>query len=345
MEEGDAIGNHAVAIRTLLRSRGFDSEIFVSRSSKTMRGSCRSYLEYSKWSSPDNVIIYHFGVGSPMTSVFLDAPDRKAIIYHNITPERFYAGVNDEVYYILKRGRRELSLLAGEVDLAMADSEFNRCELTAMGFGNTHTVPLLLDFGGYDVPPDDSIVNEYGASGTNIIFVGRIAPNKKQEDVIRVFSIYRKHIDSGSRLFIIGSDRQGSEYKERLTGLVENLGVEGVHMTGSVSQSQLNAYYTIADAFLCMSEHEGFCIPLIESMHFGVPIIAFGCTAVTETMDSAGVVVQQKDFARIAELINVIIKDEDTKERIIRGQRERLRRFQRERVEKEFENCLAQLLN
>lgn len=344
LERGDAIGNHAIAIREFLRSHGHTSEIFASRWGKGMRAECRHYSEFPLCSSPENVVIYHFGVSSPMTPFFLKAPDRKAIIYHNITPERFYKGINDEVYYILKKGRRELSSLANKIDLAMADSEYNRRELVDMGFENTHTVPLLLDFDRYDVPPDESIIRKYG-SGTNIIFVGRITPNKKQEDLIRIFSIYRKYINPQSRLFIVGSARQGPEYTGILQKLVGSLAVEDVHFMGAVSQAQLNAYYKSADLFLCMSEHEGFCIPLLESMHFGVPIIAYDSTAVTGTMDSSGILVSKKVLGPIAEMIGVIIKDENIKERIIRGQRERLRRFQRQRVEKELQNCLTQLLN
>ncbi len=345
LESGDAISNHALAIRDFLKGKGHQSEIFVWRAGRGMRKYCRDYLEYHAISSPENVMIYHFGVASPITRFFLKAPDRKVVIYHNVTPQDFYRGVNDYIYYILKKGRLELEAISEKVELAIADSEFNREELVQLGFKNTVTVPLLIDFSRYEIPAAASIINKYNDGKVNVIFVGRISPNKKQEDVIRAFSVYRKYINNNSRLFIIGHNRQVSEYNVLLKKLVEKLGVEDVHLTGGVSQSELNAYYTIADIFLCMSEHEGFCIPLIECMHFGVSVLAYESSAVTGTLDGSGVLFTAKDFSRIAEMMDIIVNDENMKERIIRGQKERLRRFQRDEVEKQLLKSLTEFMN
>ena len=345
LERGDAIGNHALAIREFLRGKGYESEIFVWRAGKGMRRHCRKYLDYPRWSSSENVLLYHFGVSSPMTSFLLKAPDRKAIIYHNITPEDFYRGVSDRIYYILRRGRRELAGIAEKVDLAIADSEYNRHELVELGFKDTVTVPLLLDFEQYGISPATSILNKFDDGRTNMIFVGRISPNKKQEDIIRAFSVYKKYINGSSRLFIIGQNHQVPEYNVMLERLIDSLGIEDVYLTGGVTQAELNAYYSIADLFLCMSEHEGFCIPLIECMHFGVPVLAYDSSAVTGTLDGSGILFTEKDFARVAEMMDLVISDENLKERIIRGQKERLRRYGRERVEEELMDSLAGLIN
>jgi L-malate glycosyltransferase len=345
LESGDAIGNHALAIQGLLRKLGYQSDIFAWRAGKGMKGYCRNYLHYAGKCSERDVLIYHFGVSSPITGFFVKAPGRKVIIYHNITPEHFYRGVNDKIFHILKKGRQELASIASKVDCAMADSEYNREELMTLGFRNTVTIPLLMDFNLYDATPDDSIMRRYKDGKANIIFVGRISPNKKQEDIIRAFSVYRKYINQESRLFIIGQNHQVPEYNAILNKLISTLGVKDILLTGGVSQSELNAYYGIADLFLCMSEHEGFCIPLLESMHFGIPILAYESTAVIDTLDGAGVLFGKKDLGQIAEMMDILVKDHALKEKIVRRQKGRLRRFQRETIENEFLNNLSKFLN
>jgi len=344
LDKGDAIGNHALAIREFMRGQGYSSEIFAWRAGKGMRHQCRHYLDYIRYSSSKNIVIYHFGVSSPITGFFLQAPDRKVIVYHNITPESFFRGVSDRIYHTLKNGRRELAQISGKIQLAIAVSEYNRQELARLGFKNTATVPLLLDFGLYKVAADSSISSMYDDGYVNIIFVGRISPNKKQEDIIRAFSMYKKYINSRSRLFIIGQNRQVPEYNTLLKCLVEALGVKDVHLTGAVSQAELNAYYSIADVFVSMSEHEGFCIPLLESMYFGVPIIAYDSSAVASTLGGTGILFTKKDSAAVAELLDLVINDGDLRERVIKAQKIRLESFMREKVEKQLMNTLAGLL-
>lgn len=345
LESADAIGNHAIAIQSLLSKLGYNSKIYAWRAGRGMKSRCHNYLDYANSYSEKDILIYHFGVSSPITDFFCKAPGKKVVIYHNITPENFYRGVNDKIYHILKKGRKELATIADKVDLAMADSEYNREELILFGFKNTVTIPLLMDFTLYDIEPDTSILNKFKDDSVNIIFVGRISPNKKQEDVIRAFSIYNKYVNPESRLFIIGQNHQVPEYNLILHKLIKSLEVHNVFLTGGVSQKELNAYYNIANLFLCMSEHEGFCIPLLESMHFGVPILAYESSAVTGTLDGAGVLFKEKDFIQVAEMINFMVKDYALKEKIVRRQKERLRRFQREKVEQEFLNSLGKFLN
>lgn len=345
LESADAIGNHAIAIKSLLNKHGYNSTIYAWRAGKGMKSYCVNYLKYANSWSENDILIYHFGVSSPITDFFCKAPGKKVVIYHNITPENFYRGVNDKIYHILKKGRKELAELADKIDLAIADSEYNCEELISFGFKNTVTIPLLVDFTLYDIEPEPSILNKFKDNSVNIIFVGRISPNKKQEDVIRAYSIYNKYIEPGSRLFIIGQNHQVPEYNMILHRLINSLEVHNVFLTGGVSQKELNAYYRIANLFLCMSEHEGFCIPLLESMHFGVPILAYESSAVIGTLDGAGVLFKEKDFVQVAEMMNFMVRDKGLKEKIVRRQKERLRRFQREKIEQEFLNSLGKFLN
>jgi glycosyltransferase involved in cell wall biosynthesis len=249
------------------------------------------------------------------------------MIYHNVTPERHFIGVSEQVYYIAKSGRKELASLTGCMDRCLCDSEFNRRDLVALGYENVRVVPVLVDFSLLDVQPDAKVQSRYSDDWKNLLFVGRITPNKKHEDIIRIFYYYKKFINPCSRLFLVGSARQTPRYLVILKNLVQRLGLDDVIFTGEVGQSELVAFYRIADAFVCMSEHEGFCVPLVEAMHFTVPIIAFDAGAVPETLAGSGVLVGEKDHLAIAEMVDLLLTEEDLRSRIIQAQDERLKYF------------------
>lgn len=337
LDRGDAIGNHVLTLRNLLRRNGFSSEIYVWRPGKGMKRECLPYERHREVSSPENVALLHFSIGSPLSGYVRNLPDRKVMMYHNITPQDFFVGVSEHVYHLAKGGRKELASLAGWMELCFCDSEFNRNELVSLGFENVHVVPLLMDFSLLDVPADTKIVTRYSDGWKNIVFVGRVAPNKKQEDVIRVFYHYKKYINPRSRLFLVGTSRQTPRYQVILENLVERLGLTDVVFAGSVTQAKLVAYYKIAHAFVCMSEHEGFGVPLVEAMYYKVPIIAYEAGAVPEILGGAGVLVRQKNHQAIAELLNLLIEDEEFRSEVMRGQDARAAYFKNAAA---FENCL-----
>lgn len=327
LDRGDAIGNHVIALRKLLRRNGFASDIYVWRAGKGLKRECLPYRKHRAVSSPGNVAVLHFSIGSPLSGYVRRLPDKKVMVYHNVTPKEYFMGVSEHVYYIAKSGRKELASLAECMDLCLCDSEFNRKDLLELGHKNVHVVPLLMDFSLLDVQPDSKVQNRYSDGWKNILFVGRIAPNKKQEDVIRLFYYYKRFINSRSRLFLVGTPRQTPRYQVILQDLVRRLGLQDVIFTGSVTQSDLVAYYKVADAFVCLSEHEGFGVPLIEAMHFRVPIIAFDAGAIGETLGGAGVLVREKNHMAVAEMIDLLLNDEDLRSRILETQDERLRYF------------------
>ncbi len=327
LDKADAIGNHAMALRNLFRRNGFPSDIFVWRAGKGLKRECLPYRDHRPVSSPQNVAVFHFSIGSPLSAYVRSLPDKKVMIYHNITPKEYFVGVDEHVYYIAKSGRKELASLAGCMDLCICDSEFNRRELLEFGYENVHVVPILIDSSLLDARPDARVQSKYSNGWKNFLFVGRITPNKKQEDVIRVFYYYKKFINPQSRLFLVGTARQTPRYLAILKELVRRLELRDVEFAGEVSQAELVALYRRADAFVCMSEHEGFCVPVIEAMYFGVPIVAFDTGAVTETLGGAGILVREKDYQAVAEMLDLLLTDERLRSRILRGQEERLRHF------------------
>ena len=154
----------------------------------------------------------------------------------------------------------------------------------------------------------------------NVMFVGRVIPSKKIEDVIRFFHAYKRWFNPRSRLLLVGSHGGFERYVAMLQNLVDRLGVSDVHFLGHVSNAELTAYYELADVFLCASEHEGFCVPLVESFHMGVPVLAYAAAAVPATMDGAGILYDDKDPIRVAALIDQVATDRRLADGIVASQ-------------------------
>ncbi|MFQ5792249.1 MAG: glycosyltransferase [Acidobacteriota bacterium] len=317
---GDAIGDEALRIRQILRRRGFDSEIFAESVHPEMAGRARKLWDYRKVSSRENVVILHFSIGAGVSTFAYHLPDRILLIYHNITPARWFSPYHAHLAGLCYHGRRELAAFAKRTSLALGDSEFNRSELEAIGFHPTGKLPLLLDLDRLSVPASSTILGMFDDDKTNFLFVGRVIPNKRFEDVIKVFHIYRNFIDSNSRLLLVGEWQGFEQYFDALVRLVDDLALKDVVFTGHVDTDDLVAYYRAADVFLCMSEHEGFCVPLIEAFQFGVPVIAYEAGAVPETLGGAGVLVREKRYQEIAELAYLLVHDTELRQRIVAGQ-------------------------
>ena len=270
--------------------------------------------------APEDVLIHHFSIGSRASRIAYALPGRMALIYHNITPPEYFLGVHNDLVKLCFRGRRELTAYIDRCDLALGDSEYNRQELEALGFPATGVLPVVPDFSHLELGTDRSLAAGFDDEWTNVMFVGRVIPNKKFEDVIRAFHVYRTRHNPRSRLLLVGSYSGFETYLTLLTSLVANLGTPDVHFLGHVSNEQLSALYDVADLFLCASEHEGFCVPIIEAFHKRVPVLAYAATAVPATMDGAGVLYQRKDFAEIARLMDAVLSDAALEDAIVASQ-------------------------
>jgi glycosyltransferase involved in cell wall biosynthesis len=317
---GDAIGNEALRIQTILRSRGFESEIFAEAVHPEMSGLARKLWDYREISSPENVLILHFSIGAGVSTYAYHLPDPLMLIYHNITPAHWFTEFHPHLVGLCHHGRRELAAFSKRIRLALGDSEFNRSELEAMGFAPTGVLPLLLDRQQLDVPPNPVVGRMFDDDKTNFLFVGRTLPNKRIEDVIKVFGIYQKFIDPASRLLLVGESHGFERYFDSLLRMVDDLTLEDVVFTGHVDTDDLVAYYQVADVFLSMSEHEGFCAPVLEAFQFELPVMAFDGGAVAETLAGAGILIQEKRFEEIAEMAHLLVHDESLREKVIAKQ-------------------------
>jgi glycosyltransferase involved in cell wall biosynthesis len=317
---GDAIGREVLGIQRVLRAAGHESEIFVETADPRLEALTRDYRELVDHSHPDHLLLHHFSLGSKASRTAFALPDRMALIYHNITPPEYFVGVHRTLARQCFRGRRELRAYADRCDLAMGDSEFNRHDLEMLGFPRTAVLPVVPDFSHLDRQPNWLLAGQFDDEWTNILFVGRVIANKKIEDVIRFFDAYHTMFNPRSRLLIVGAQSGFERYLASLHQLVAELELPHVHFVGHVSDEELVAFYETADLFLCASEHEGFCVPLVEAFYMEVPVLAFAATAVPATMDGAGVLFEEKDPMHVAALMDAIISNVELQDAIVDGQ-------------------------
>jgi glycosyltransferase involved in cell wall biosynthesis len=338
---GDAIGHEVLGIQRVLQTAGFDSDIFIQTADPRLEDQTRDYRDLIAESDPSNILIHHFSIGSRASRITYALPDRQILVYHNITPPEFFIDVHEQLVEQCFKGRRELGIYPARVDLALGDSEFNRQELEAIGFDPTGVLPVVPDFSHLDLPPNDLIARDFDDGWTNILFVGRIIPNKRIEDVIRYFHTYQQHFNPRSRLLLVGSYGGFDKYLATLHELVARLRVTNVHFTGHVSDAELSAYYDVADLFVCASAHEGFCVPIVESFYKQIPVIAYAASAVPATLDGAGVLFTTREPIEVAALMDTVLEDNQLYDRIVEQQETALARLRA----KDFDGTLLRFID
>ncbi|MBI5585436.1 MAG: glycosyltransferase family 4 protein [Deltaproteobacteria bacterium] len=323
---GDAIGNDVLGIQRVLKSWGLDSEIYAQHVHPKLAGAARPYWEYREESGFNRVLLFHFSIGSEVSEFVRRLPDRKILIYHNITPPHFFRGINPEVERRCALGLEELKRLAPAFEMGWGVSEYNRRDLEQAGFKKTGVLPIFLDFKDYYRAPEESLKKELADGQVNILHVGRIAPQKKIEDLIRVFYLFQKRHRPDSRLILVGTDSGMRNYGRALKQMAEDLGLgEQVRFAGFATFRELVTYYASAQAYLCLSEHEGFCVPLMESMFFGLPVLAYLTGGIPETLGGTGLGLVQKNWEEIAELLARVVSDRPWRDQIVAAQKERLK--------------------
>jgi glycosyltransferase involved in cell wall biosynthesis len=343
---GDAISNEARVLRGIFRTWGFVSEIYCERARvlPELRPGIRDLSSLGAEVGPEDIVLLHLSIGSPANLLFRELAARKAVLYHNITPPEHFRAVNEHTAAQLARGREQARGLAGVAQVNLADSAFNARELAEWGYANPRVLPLVLDLEGLRGPPDRAWRERYADGRTNVLFVGRGVPNKRLEDVISTFGHFQRAVRADSRLIHVGSFGGAEVYRAVLTTRVKELGLRDVDFHGSLPDAQLRACYASAHAFLCLSEHEGFCIPVLEAMAWDVPVLAYAACAVPETMDGAGVLAHHKDFPALAEMLGRLATPGPLREAVLAGQRARIARYRARDLGAELRGHLAPLL-
>jgi glycosyltransferase involved in cell wall biosynthesis len=347
---GDAAADQVYAFQRAFRAWGLESQIYALEGDAEVAGLWRSASEYvsHKQGSADDVLLYHYVVGSPLTALLRTAPGRLILFYHNITPAEYVMPFHGELAASLHAGREEVRALRDVP--ALAPSQYSQRELVAMGFQQTAVVPLILDldrlYASAQAPAGQALVERYADGWVNWVTVGRVAPNKRCEDVLKAFAYYRRFINPHSRLFFVGGYRHFEAYQFNLARLAERLEIaDGVHWCGWVRYADgFGAYYRLASVFVYMSEHEGFCMPLLEAMGFDTPVIAYNAAAVPSTLKRAGILVNHKRYEAIAVLVDLLERDQSLRRRLIAGQRRHLDAFTPEKVNQQLRQAISDFL-
>ncbi|MGH9341201.1 MAG: glycosyltransferase family 4 protein [Acidobacteriota bacterium] len=341
---GDAISNEAKVIRKLLQEWGYQSEIYADPEhiNSASRQACQPISSLS--AEQTDALIFHFSIGTPLVDSIRALPGRKIMIYHNVTPGDYFRPYSDRIARQLDQGREQLAQLKNTFDLALADSEFNRLELESLGYSKTAVLPILLDTGRFSIRRQNigSIISKRPKT---MLFVGRLAPNKKPEDLIRVFGLYQKFYNPDSRLVWVGSWGGLEVYYLQIVKMIHELDVQNVILTGHVSEQKLATWFCEADAFVSTSEHEGFCVPILEAFHYGKPVIAYSAGAIPETVGDAGVLLKEKNFLQFAEAIDYVLGSNSLRAALIDRGRARLNGpFSLDRVSSLLKQHLESLL-
>ena len=338
---GDAIGDSARTVRGMLRAMGHDSELFAMTIDDDLRGDVLPSTDAA--ATQGDVTIFHFALPSPMTEAFANLKGARVLQYHNITPAAFFAPYDAGLFRLAALGRRELGTLAKRVDLALGDSDFNRQELDALGFTRTGVMPIAVNTARITDAPSRPALERILRDGLiNILFVGRIVPNKKIEDHIRLAEMYKRYIDNYYRFIFVGRYDGLPGYYSQIRALITEYEMlpDRFWFTGPVPDEDLAAFYRWSDAYVSLSEHEGFCVPLVESMAADVPVVAYAAGAVPETLGGAGLLFAPKDLEVAAELLGTVVYDREVRAGVLDGQRRRLQDFAPARIEQKLTEVL-----
>ena len=309
----DAIGNHAIRVRDALRGAGIASDIYAEHIDPRVTSEAR-HFDHAPPPDPSVALLYHLSTHSEMVPRLLErAAAGQPLLsdYHNITPASYFTRWEPLAAHSMALARRELLTLAAHVPFSVADSEFNAAELLDAGYARAQASPILLDLDAYHEAPSpgtlDRLRRRRDVGGPEWLFVGRIAPNKCQHDVVAAFAAYRRCFAPAARLSLVGS-ATSTRYLRALRQLCDDLGVsDAVEVVDNVGHRDLLAHFAVADVFVCLSEHEGFCVPVVEAMELGVPVVAFDAAALPETLAGAGVVVADKDPLAVAVAVDAVV--------------------------------------
>ncbi len=336
---GDAIGNDVMCMDAVLRAEGYETRIYADYlGAGTAEESAFQAGDLSEVGEKD-LVLYHLSTGSRLNELVPKLPCKKIFIYHNITPAHFFAGCNPAMEQKARRGLYEAARLREAADMVLAVSQYNKEHLRSMGYTcPIEVMPILIPWEDYERPADNGVLEKYKDGCFNILFTGRVAPNKKQEDLIAAFCEFHKNYLPQSRLILVGNEAGMEIYGKELRQYAATLGLGGqeVVFTGHISFEELLGFYKAADIYLSLSEHEGFCVPLVEAMHFSVPVVAFDAGAVAETLGGSGILLNNKEPAYVARVLWELREHPKLREKLLEGQNRRRSAFEKDRIARQF---------
>jgi glycosyltransferase involved in cell wall biosynthesis len=334
----DAITEQAIAWRDLLHGWGYESEIVAEHVHPDVAKGVLRLDRAGKRLLNEGGLVLHYAVWSATAETAVRARGPLALYYHNITPGDLLRDFNSEVAELCDRGRDSLTAFQGRADAVMAASSFSAADLREAGLGDVAVVPLLVELPP-EIPPRNPNRDPV------VLTVGRIAPNKRLEDVIKAFTLYQRHHAPEASLVIVGSELGFENYRRALELLVARVGARSVVFTGPISSEARDAWYRRADVYLGMSVHEGFCVPLIEALAYRVPVVARDAGAMPETLAGAGLVLDGRDLPLVAEALHELTTSASTRRVLFDAAERRLAELEPEVLVPQIRSALAPLLD
>ncbi len=328
---GDAIGENSLALAKYFREKGYETWI-ESPDIRTPHPMVRE-LNLRELSSlgPKDVVLYHIAVATPYAQDFLSLRAKKVVINHNITPPDFYRPFSPEIAGLLEATLRELSFFVenkDKISLFVGDSHFNSRMMEEMG-AEAVTVPLAINWDRFKGPINPYFAGIFQDHKVNFLFVGRVVPNKKIEDLIKFAFYFKEMISPAMRLIVAGNTKALPKYTYSLIDLAHRFHLSGdeVVFTGWVAEEELRALYRVAHLFVSASEHEGFGVPFLEAFHFSLPVLAFRAGAVPETVGDGGILLESKNPALWGEVARLILSRDGLRQKLIDGGKQQLNRY------------------
>ncbi len=324
---GDATSNSALAFHEYLISRGIESKLISLTSDKKVRDKVILFKDYKM--EADSTKILHFAIPSQLTEFFKKTKGKKVMIYHNITPSSFFADYSEFLTKFTYDGRIHLESLKDSFDLSIGVSEFNASDLRKLSFRNVEVFPLIINIDNYDMPYSQGYYNLINDDRKNILCVGRNAPNKKIEDAVKMLFFYKKYLSPSIRLIVAGNTNSVPKYFSAVRDLASRfyLTSDDILFTGHIRFDEFLAVYKISDIYLSMSEHEGFCLPVIESFKMDIPVVAYDAGAIRETVGKGGVVFNTKEPDRVAGMLEYLINNREIGQKMITSGKIRLEKY------------------
>jgi glycosyltransferase involved in cell wall biosynthesis len=356
LHRGDAVGRHTLRLRDATRARGLSSNIFVDVVQDDTAEDTLPVLAYREMAEPGDVVVYQFATASLMAPWLAGRHETLVVNYHNVTPPELMEPWDHHLALGQTRAQSDLEVLAPRTTLAVADSGYNETHLAEAGFGATAVIApsaALTVQARFD-PPGAAHTTTPPRAGqgesqkhrrpTTWLSVGRVSPNKSLEHVITALAVSRLRRDPTATLRIIGKPATEA-YDRALRRYVAELGLlEAVSFVGHAGDADVAEAYATSDVLVVASEHEGFCVPVVEAMAAGLPVVAFDQGAIPEVLGDAGVLLTTRDPYEVADAVADLLDDDARRAALAGRGQERVRELELDSTAERFVDLLVPLL-
>lgn len=342
LTKDDAASRQLINMDSMLRELGYDTAMYAHKVDSHLGDAVQTMEDFQ--AEKEDIVIYHMTTGTSFNDWVATYPQKIVMYYHNITPAKFFFGNAWGSWWKCIKGRRQLRKIVKNTFFSWAASEYSRKELEELGLKHTKELSIAVEPEKYtNYEPIQEMLGKYNDDITTLLMVGRGVPHKKLDEAIAAIAWYKENISEKIRLVLAGNIKPS--YGKKLHKMVQQLKVEeNVIFTGKISNEELCTWFRITDGVLSLSEHEGFCVPLVEGMIFEKPVFAYACSAVPETLGNAGVLIQDKSPKNIATTINNVLNDENKLAELSKGRKQRLEELSCQKLLEQLKQDMEEII-